>query len=57
MILKVKDVLKSLSRTDPDSEAYRDLTGLYSPLLAEGRFIIYKNPVSIFSTKIYIFFN
>ena len=34
MILKVEDAIKSLSRTDPDCEARRDLTGLYSPPLA-----------------------
>ena len=33
MILKVEDAIKSLSRTDPDCEARRDLTGLYSPPL------------------------
>ncbi len=33
MILKVEDALKLLSRTDPESEAYRDF-GAYSPLLA-----------------------
>ena len=38
MILKVEDALKLLRRTDPDSEAGRDLKELYFPPLA-ARFI------------------
>ena len=39
MILKVEDAMKPFRRTDPDCEARRDLIGLYTPLLAAGRFI------------------
>ena len=40
MILKVKDELKSLRRTDPDCEAYRDLIGLYSPSLSMNKKLV-----------------
>ncbi len=36
MILKVEDVLKPFSRTDPDCEAYRDLWVIFPAACPKG---------------------